>query len=328
MNTPFYINDELKELYLRYIATELPLKSKELLDERKVLFSQDGVINREPLIEMLPRYKSTKTMAKAIEELNLNPLFKSFVDCGLFSSDFKMYEHQYNALKSVCCDQKNMVITTGTGSGKTESFLFPLLHNIIEESKHWKNGKTPAIRGLLLYPLNALAEDQMVRLRKSLDSVGTGGAREWFQKYLNSEKITFGRYTGKTPVAGKPSSNKKRDLREERINLERTFRSIENHKDQDLRYNFPSMDKSSSEIFDRWTMQDTPPDLLITNYSMLNVMLMRTLEASMFDDTKQWLENDPWLIDNSIKEPTRVFHLVVDELHTYRGTAGTEVAYL
>jgi hypothetical protein len=65
-------------------------------------------------------------------------------------------------------------------------------------------------------------------------------------------------------------------------------------------------------------MQDTPPDIFITNYSMLNIMLMRAIESSVFDRTRQWLEGSP----------DRTFFLVVDELHTYRGTPGTEVAYL
>ena len=71
-------------------------------------------------------------------------------------------------------------------------------------------------------------------------------------------------------------------------------------------------------MWSRWDMQDAPPDILITNYSMLNIMLMRAIETSIFDQTRAWLS----------ESPQHVFHLVVDELHTYRGTPGTEVAYL
>ena len=71
-------------------------------------------------------------------------------------------------------------------------------------------------------------------------------------------------------------------------------------------------------MWSRWDMQDHPPDILITNYSMLNIMLMRSMETPVFDTTRQWLA-----VDHS-----HLFHLVVDELHTYRGTPGTEVAYL
>ena len=77
-------------------------------------------------------------------------------------------------------------------------------------------------------------------------------------------------------------------------------------------------DLGGAEMWSRWDMQDQPPDILITNYSMLNIMLMRNVEAPIFDATRHWLESDS----------RNVFHLVVDELHTYRGTPGTEVAYL
>ena len=71
-------------------------------------------------------------------------------------------------------------------------------------------------------------------------------------------------------------------------------------------------------MWSRWDMQEAPPDILITNYSMLNIMLMRDVEASIFDMTRAWLQQDE----------ANVFHLVVDELHSYRGTPGTEVGYI
>ena len=67
----------------------------------------------------------------------------------------------------------------------------------------------------------------------------------------------------------------------------------------------------------RWDMQDAPPDVLITNFSMLSIMMMRDADSQIFERTREWL-----------KEDGSVFHLIIDELHLYRGTAGTEVAYL
>lgn len=78
------------------------------------------------------------------------------------------------------------------------------------------------------------------------------------------------------------------------------------------------MEDDSAEMWDRFSMQENAPDILITNYSMLNVMLMRDNELKMFEDTRKWLAEDR----------QNTFHLIIDELHTYRGTAGTEVAYL
>ena len=83
----------------------------------------------------------------------------------------------------------------------------------------------------------------------------------------------------------------------------------------DVIYFFPRLD--GAEMRSRWDMQDAPPDILITNFSMLGIMLMRDADANIFEKTKQWLE-----------EEGSVFHLIIDELHLYRGTAGTEVAHL
>ena len=80
-----------------------------------------------------------------------------------------------------------------------------------------------------------------------------------------------------------------------------------------------------AEMWSRWDMQETPPDILITNYSMLNIMLMRSIEDCVFDQTREWLESDP---NRDTEHPLHIFHLIVDELHAYRGTPGTEVAYI
>ncbi|WP_342841550.1 helicase-related protein [Candidatus Lucifugimonas marina] len=84
----------------------------------------------------------------------------------------------------------------------------------------------------------------------------------------------------------------------------------------DLEAQFP--DPRHGEMVSRWDMIESPPDILITNYSMLNVMLMRSKEDQLFEETKNWLSADP----------ERCITLVVDELHTYRGTQGSEVAYI
>ena len=95
--------------------------------------------------------------------------------------------------------------------------------------------------------------------------------------------------------------------------------AVDNHAiekgDQGVKYFFPRLD--GSEMRCRWDMQDAPPDVLITNFSMLSIMMMRDADSQIFERTREWL-----------KEDGSVFHLIIDELHLYRGTAGTEVAYL
>lgn len=234
-----------------------------------------------------------------------------------------LYKHQYNALKEAFINRKHIVVTTGTGSGKTECFLLPIIADLIKESKCWGAKRPRAMRTMILYPLNALAEDQMTRLRKSLNSKNTQGtgALDWLDANRNEHRFYFGRYTGNTPVSGSGDSAKAK-IRDEKEALVKDWNAVklasEETKNTELLYHVPCMEKDSAEMWDRLSMQATAPDILITNYSMLNIMLMRDIEAPIFEETKRWLAEDK----------NNVFHLVIDELHTYRGTAGTEVAYL
>ena len=132
-----------------------------------------------------------------------------------------------------------------------------------------------AVRAILLYPLNALVEDQLIRLREAMDS---GPARAWLDARRRGNRFYFGRYTGRTPLSGDRTGTNVARLRAELRGMDADARLVES--DPDARRFFPTMD--GAEMWSRWDMQDTPPDLLITNYSMLNIMLMRNVEAAHF----------------------------------------------
>ena len=177
-----------------------------------------------------------------------------------------------------------------------------------------------AVRAMILYPLNALVEDQLRRLRSTLDS---NNVHQWLDNYRCGNRILFGRYTGETPVPGERGNpNAMNRLRTRLQEMADTSEEIRQQldanpdRDREIRYHFPNID--GGEMWSRWDMQDTPPDILITNYSMLNIMLMRSIESCIFAHTREWLAGDP----------TRKFYLIIDELHAYRGTPGTEVAYI
>jgi DEAD/DEAH box helicase domain-containing protein len=188
--------------------------------------------------------------------------------------------------------------------------------------------RPPAMRALVVYPMNALVEDQLSRLRRALDSPQ---ARAWFEERRGGNRIYFGRYNGATPVPGQefnppgrngnrsPNKAKIEDLVAELDQIDAGAVAAAQHAertgDDDVRYFFPRLD--GSEMRSRWDMQDAPPDILITNFSMLSIMLMRDADKGIFETTNDWLRRDG-----------SIFHLIVDELHLYRGTAGTEVAYL
>lgn len=321
MNNPISLGEKLSDLYLKYIDSAIPLRDATLHQERGELLRTAGRLHQLPRIEFLPRYRETADLQTICDELGLERDLADLAACGLFPAGRRLYEHQRQSLDVVVNNKRNMVVTTGTGSGKTECFLLPLLQSLVAESKRWTSKDRPrALRSLILYPLNALAEDQMVRLRTALDSPRSEqqsniSAREWFEAN-RPDRFYFGRYTGRTPVPGVWSKAKEKDLAAEERTLRRQARLVAN--DFRLRFQFPSLDADSGEQWHRWSMQATPPDILITNYSMLNIMLMRSIEAPIFESTRDWLRQDS----------RNTFHLIVDELHSYRGTGGTEIALL
>lgn len=356
MTNPIALFENLRDTYLRYLDSPYDLRYPDLVAERRALLDVDGRLYREPLIEPVPAYQSSgETFARAVGSLlsawpqSDRDAVAGFVSQGLFTprlangSPRELYSHQHEVLRKVLVDLTDVVVTTGTGSGKTECFLLPIAARLVRESAHWTppmpgpgnshwwnstvqqgnraiagprvsqrahETRPAAVRALILYPLNALVEDQLARLRDAFDGPH---ARAWLQTNRAGNRFYFGRYTGRTPVSGARTpvntDRLRSALRELEIDAQLVAASTAS------RF-FPTVD--GGEMWSRWDMQDTPPDILITNYSMLNIMLMRSVEASVFDRTRQWLKQDR----------SNVFHFVVDELHTYRGTPGSEVAYL
>jgi len=134
--------------------------------------------------------------------------------------------------------------------------------------------------------------------------------------------LLVGRYNSVAPVSGLTDAPNKRQELKRRLNemdvqWARARASARAREDSRILEYFQAPD--GCEMWSRWDMQEAPPDILITNYSMLNIMLMRNIEDNIFESTKRWLAAD---------RQHHLFHLVVDELHTYRATPGTEVGYL
>ena len=350
----------LKDAYLRYFDSPFDLRFDELVKARRELLDRDGVLYREPLLEPQPPYADSGFDVRraaedvlagapgwtreAIDEL------ANLCESGLFAprgdDPVNLYDHQVRMLRSSVRGERDTVILTGTGSGKTEAIYLPLLASLVRESVRWPSAeraplsdwwkmkpppgsrrrrhhpripqrgheegrRLPGMRALVLYPLNALVEDQMARLRSALDG---DPVREWLRLRRPGNRFWFGRYTGWTPVSGSPGRPGAED--ELRKELKRLDEMAERVAGSPAERFFPRFD--GGEMWSRWDMQDAPPDILITNYSMLNIMLMRDIERPIFEQTRRWLEADR----------DHVFHLVVDELHSYRGTPGTEVGYI
>lgn len=338
--------ERMNKIYQWYIESAFPLRYEAMNEERKKLLAREGVLSQPPILETIPVYPSSgMSLTDVCQREEMQNGYENLYHLAqaLFPNDRKLYRHQWDSLKSVLSGS-DIVVTTGTGSGKTECFLLPLLAELSKELNSWPDcPKSPpdhkwwnsepdwksqwghtgrnqeglhAIRGLILYPLNALVEDQMRRLRSTLDSKDV---HRWLDDEYGRNRILFGRYTGQTPVPGeKSNSNAVKRLLTRLQEIEKI--SIEMRQqtdlDEEMHYHFPNID--GGEMWSRWDMQATPPDILITNYSMLNIMLMRDIESDIFKKTQDWLEGDT----------TRKFFLVIDELHSYRGTPGTEVGYI
>jgi DEAD/DEAH box helicase domain-containing protein len=217
MNDPVKIYNYLRDTYARYLNTGLAIKHDTLAAERRALFDEPGTICRPAYVEMVNTYMATNTLREVAK--GGTPLvskdFANFSNCGLFGwprmKDFPLYRHQERSLQVAHQEGRNLVVTTGTGSGKTECFMLPLVANILEEAKGWEPETRPrAVRALMIYPLNALADDQMVRLRKALNSEA---AVDWLDDNRDGNRIYFGRYTGDTPGSGKTSTVKEFNIR-------------------------------------------------------------------------------------------------------------------
>ncbi|MGW5433330.1 DEAD/DEAH box helicase [Streptomyces sp. NPDC004059] len=329
--------DNLRSALFRYYDTPFSVDDRSVMEERRNLLDRDNGAWRDPLIELRPQYASRGiSIADSFAAAGAHPDAAEFARFTLPDGVTSLYQHQHDAL-AAACQGKDFVVTAGTGSGKTESFLLPVLADLVAESAHWQGTRAvqrewwqrdaayvpsrqgehdhpAALRVLILYPTNALADDQLVRLRKSLDS---SEAHAWLDQKRNGHRFYFGRYTGATPVSGS------RDFEPANFRLRQYLREVQERQrkaddklGEELRAFIPRL--GGAEMHTRWDMQAAPPDIMVTNYSMLNIMLLRKQEEHIFSATRKWLQ----------ETPGARFTLILDELHMYRGTAGTEVAYL
>lgn len=346
--------EKIREDYCHYFKTMYRFREDALDKKKNDKLVLDDNLSKEPYCELMPKYES---MGKDLKDLccpsgdydsfssKIRPLpnsFADFINAGLM--DYKPYRHQFEMLCKGYGLGNDVLITSGTGSGKTESFMLPLLASLLDEAQKWTAPVAPydpswwkvvdpstgkykpsqrqnetrpsAIRSLLLYPMNALVADQVGRLRKALDS---DKVRKYLDCHCNQNRIFFGSYNGETLKAEREDTvDKLSNLKTQSDLLESSVSS--GKCDPDDIYVTPRLSDTdfTCEMLIREDMQEKCPDIMITNISMLSIMLMRTGEQDMLDQTRKYYEENP----------EAKFHLVVDELHLHRGTSGSEVAYL
>lgn len=317
----------MKKTFHQYLEAQYHIWDEGLIGERRRLLDQTGVSFQEPRIEATPFYES----GRPFEQLSIPEPAKAILSLAAHRKNLGIYEppyaHQAASLEAFLGRGDEIIVATGTGSGKTECFLMPILGALaIESAERPESWAVPGVRALLLYPMNALVNDQLARLRRLLGD-------EHLARALKGNRIqraTFGRYTSRTPYPGE--ATRTRDQSRIGALLERLLGGLTpaTRALLEAEGKWPAKDverfieasfttgPDDSELFSRQEMQKSSPDILITNYSMLEYMLLRPIERSIFQETAEWL---------AASKKNR-FIVVLDEAHMYRGSGGAEVAYL
>lgn len=347
------VSQTLRDTLRKYIEAQYHIRDEDLIEERKALLEEQGTIYQRPYVEATPAYKIGRAYSEMAIPRRAQRVLEdlSKLDVGLYP---RPYVHQGQALEAFLGRHEDVLVATGTGSGKTESFLMPIIGSLaLESEERPASAKLPGCRAILLYPMNALVNDQLSRVRRI---VGDPHASELISAG-RGRPIRFATYTGRTPYPGRRSGSRDRNLLaplfdEYYLPLLQNAKTVEilrnrgrwPSKDLTAFYNADVARKvpyrsgkrvgqeflrqnwhlrfltspSDRELLTRDEVQRICPDILITNYSMLEYMLMRPIERIIFEQTKEWLQSD---------ERNELI-LVIDEAHIYSGAAGAEVALL
>lgn len=234
--------------YRRYIETTFPILDEALRRQINEKIDDQSLLWKGPYVSLSRPFARGTTVAELARAGVLS------AQAATIFAGWTLYDHQERTTRRLA-SQQHTIVASSTGSGKTESFLIPIIDYCLRH-KHQTGTKA-----VLMYPMNALANDQLKRLRRLL--AGTD--------------ITFAKYTGDTK--------------------------------QHLAKNEQPDDAPDEEALDRETIQLNPPDILLTNYAMLELLLVRREDQQIF-------------------RHRQVRYLVLDEVHTYGGARGIEVACL
>ena len=193
-----------------------------------------------PYVDLSFPFQRGNNLESLIEEGVVCESFRRLEDINFTRP---LYSHQEEAIRHIGSG-RSAIITTGTGSGKTESFLYPILNELLFDIE--KGNTDVGVRAIFLYPMNALVNDQIDRIRKILNKC---------------PDITFGFFTGETTE--KTTVNTRKKLGEENDVI------------------IPD-----NELVSREEIRENPPHLLFTNYSMLEYLLIRPNDYAIFEEKR------------------------------------------
>lgn len=268
---PIAASDNIKGSFIDYITTTFDLADPVYREKLREELQKPGYISKGPYLELSGSYQTGRSLSELIQAGEVSPLFRELEPVPEEERELKLerplYAHQEQALR-LANEGHNLVVTTGTGSGKTECFLIPIIHQLLREKERGTLDR--AVRAILIYPMNALANDQIKRMQELLKGY---------------PELYFGLYNGNT-----------KHTQSEAL---RDYRTI----------NGADATPLPNELISREQMQAEPPHILITNYSMLEYMMLRPKDDKVFSGAK-------------------LRFIVLDEAHIYKGTTGMETAML
>lgn len=254
---PVVYTEKVTGNFLRYQLTRHPFTDQNLYEQMKRLLSLEETRNssllKGPYISLSKAFRQGKAVRDLVSGGIFHPHMANLVEYQ------HLYGHQEKAIRSIF-EGMTTLISTGTGSGKTECFLYPIVSHCLNLRDR---KEAPGITAVIVYPMNALAEDQLGRMREFL--AGSG--------------ITFGMYVGKTPenrenVTGtflKPNSSRA-DYQKEIQKAKQENRETAVHPPE--------------EVCSRDEMRATPPRILLTNVKQLELLLTRNKDIDLFNNAR------------------------------------------
>lgn len=281
---PIVFTEKVVRSFLRYQLTAYPFADARLHVQMRRLLSLDETrhspLLKGPYISLSRPFRQ----GAAVEDMIQEGIFHPHMRHRIPSEITRIYGHQEEAVRAIHAARTTLV-ATGTGSGKTECFLYPVISKCLELRDE---DAGPGISAVIVYPMNALAEDQLGRLRLLL--AGTG--------------ISFGMYVGKTPEREAEVTGIRLPAGSSLADYEAKLAEIRREKRSDTVY--PPEEICSREMMRTAGRQ---PRILLTNVKQLELLLTRQRDVELFADA-------------------RLDYLVFDEAHTFAGVQGAETACL
>ena len=261
-NNAIIVSNNIKKEFSEYIKSTFDINEptyRNLFHQR--IDDLEKSLYQGPYLSVSESFVQDKTINQLCDE---GILHKDFKKLGGLDLDRPLYKHQVEAIKRIegvgGFKPRSVVITTGTGSGKTNCFLYPIIDSIIKEIYESKNGGKPfkkGIRAIFLYPMNALINDQVDSIRTLLKEF---------------PEITYGFYTGEV-LEDDEGNDLINNLKWYTNPITKQIEKVPNN-----------------EITTRTKLREEKPSILFTNYSMLEYMLIRPVDRELFskDALSNW----------------------------------------